>query len=117
MPRTRFRAGVAGEERGARGVAERELAVVAVEANAAGGEGVDVGAVRVEAGVVAGEFGAHVVGHEEEDVERAFALFGGGGACCAAGGRVAAVCAPRLSAKDATGLSLFRETAPRWFAI
>jgi hypothetical protein len=62
---------MAGKERGARGIAERELAVVAVEADATGGKGVDVGAVRVEAGVIAGELGAHVVGHEKENVEGA----------------------------------------------
>ncbi len=70
---------MAGEERRARRIAERELAVVAVEANALGGESVDVGTVRVEAAVVAGELGAHVVGHEEEDVEGALAGVSGGG--------------------------------------
>ncbi len=55
------------------------MAVVAVEANAFGGEGVNVWAVGLEAAVVAGEFGAHVVGHEEEDVEGALARMGCGG--------------------------------------
>ena len=77
---------MAGEQGGARGIAERELAVVAVEADALGGELVDVGRVRVEAGAVAGELGAHVVGHEEEDVERALALVG---CFCGLGVRVA----------------------------
>ncbi len=76
---------VAGEERRARRIAERELAVVAVEADAFGGEGVDVGTMGVEAAVVAGEFGAHVVGHEEEDVEGAFARLGGWGFCLRCG--------------------------------
>jgi hypothetical protein len=68
---------MAGEERGARGIAERELAVVAVEADAVRAECIDVWAVRVEAAVVAGKLGAHVVGHEEEDVEGALALRAG----------------------------------------
>ena len=51
--------------------------IVAIEADAVGGEGVDVGAVGVEAAVVAGELGTHVVGHEEEDVEGALAGAGG----------------------------------------
>jgi hypothetical protein len=51
----------------------------AVEADAARGQSVDVGAVRVEAAGVAAELGAHVVGHEEEHVERALAGVDGGG--------------------------------------
>src|SRR5438309_54424 len=43
---------MAGEERGTGGVAERELAVVAVEADAVGSECVDVGAEDVEAAVI-----------------------------------------------------------------
>ena len=70
---------MAGEERRTRRIAERELAVVAIEANALGSETVDIGAVRVEAAVVAGELGPHVVGHEEEDVETASAGLSCGG--------------------------------------
>ena len=72
---------VAGEERGARRIAEGELAVVAVEADALRCQLVDVGAAGVEAAGVAGELGAHVVGHEEEDVERLFARADGGSLC------------------------------------
>jgi hypothetical protein len=70
---------MAGEEGRTRRVAERELAVVAIEADAFGGKGVDVWAVSLEATVVAGELGAHVVGHEEEDVKTTFAGVGCGG--------------------------------------
>jgi hypothetical protein len=73
---------MASEERRTRWVAERELAVVAIEADAFGGESVDVWTVGLEAAVVAGELGAHVIGHEEEDVEGALAGVSCGGFGC-----------------------------------
>ena len=82
---------VAREQRRPRGIAQRELAVVAVEAHAACAQRIDVGTMHVEAAVVAGKLGAHVVGHEEEHVERAFALGRGGclaGRCGLRPGRV-----------------------------
>ena len=54
-------------EAGARGIAEGLLAVGTVEAEARGGEGVDVGAVDV-VGAVAAELGAEVVDGDEENV-------------------------------------------------
>ena len=54
---------VSREKRGARRIAERELAIVAVEADTLCGKPVDVGAVCVEATGIAGQLGAHVVGH------------------------------------------------------
>ena len=64
---------VAAQERRARWVAEGKLAVVAIEANPLFGERVDVGTMCVEATSIAGEFGTHVVRHEEEYVERPLA--------------------------------------------
>jgi hypothetical protein len=65
------------EHRGAGGIAERELAVGAIEAKAGGSKRINIGGDGHLAAVTA-EFGPEIVGDDKEDVE--FAAFTGEGA-------------------------------------
>jgi len=58
----------AGKQRSAGGIAERELAVIAIETHTALGEGVDVRRPGRKSAGVATEFHPHVVGHDEEHI-------------------------------------------------
>ena len=80
----------AGEQRGARGIAQRKLAVVAVETHAGFRQRVEVRRLRVKTAAVAAQFHAHVVRHDEQHVRLAGGLGnfrvqpagqGGGGGC------------------------------------
>ena len=60
--------GAAGEDGGAGGGADGVACVEAVEAEAVGGHGVEVGGFEEGVIAVAGLTPAHVIGHDEDDV-------------------------------------------------
>jgi hypothetical protein len=61
----------AGEQRRARRIAQRELAIIAIESHSRFREGVNIRRPRAKTARVAPEFHAHVIGHQKKHVRLA----------------------------------------------